>query len=196
MTVKRVFDGCGAIRFGSPNPKARQTVGPMEFINRTEAECDYTFSFDFPIAPGMTLKERNSRFRFSIANAIWIINNSRKFYRHKFPVIAVCPGCDTDSYLAGIEMIKHLPFSAFAVRFMAEISRDELFWSELLKKIREKITRPLFLLDCEPDPRPSAFRRKAHLRRERRARIVRSRKSRQSGLHVRAFHTRFCGWRS
>lgn len=155
IKLKRGFQNTGIAEISGKTRSDKKIIGPKEFILRSEEFCDFSFTLDFKMSAELDKKENKRRFDFSIANALWIIGNCRKFYQRKFPVVGVCPGMDKESFLESAKKLSVADFPALAIRFDNNIAggkRDPVearkFWIELFCNLRSITDKPFFLLDA------------------------------------------------
>jgi hypothetical protein len=151
--IKKQFDRGVWVSSKKGKHRDYQTIGPYQALERAEREADFCFTFDFRIPFDARETEKRNRFELSILNAVWMIENSRRFHRGDFPIIAICPGWNSQTFVEAARRLENYPFSALAIRYQPDISArfSCFYWCEMLAEIKKITTRPLFLLDAKAD---------------------------------------------
>lgn len=125
----------GAVQVILPGSGKKLIISPLDVISRQERLADFAFSFDFPIPSGALDRERNKRFRLSIHNAVWMLENTR---RRNLILFAVIQGWDERSYREAAKKIAQAPFKAVAIGGLQQFAGNAALIERVVSAVRDE----------------------------------------------------------
>ena len=114
----------------------KETLHPRSILEFQEAHADIAFSLDFPIPPGMNIKEARHRQILTIINAKWAIANRR---RRDMLLFACVQGWDINSFEKCAKELCAGDFDGFAIGGLVPRARDEKLVLEIVRTVRRAI---------------------------------------------------------
>jgi tRNA-guanine family transglycosylase len=126
--------GLGIIKFEKDGKK--EVVDPREVLKFQEEIADVAFTLDFPISPGLDLKESEKRHRLTVKNAFWALENKR---RRDLPLYAVIQAWDKKSARKMAEQYKSAGFDGIAIGGLVPRARNFELVRDIVSAVRETI---------------------------------------------------------
>lgn len=127
-------EGLGVLEIHLGDSPERLT--PWEVLEFQETHADLAFTLDFPIPPGLPLKEARKRQKLTIANALWALHNRR---RSEMKLFACVQGWDPKSFGRGAVAYKKAGFDGIALGGMVPRARDRELVLECVRAVRTEI---------------------------------------------------------
>lgn len=132
-------NGLGIIELQTAEGK--EFINPLEVLEFQERVADIAFTLDFPIPPGMEIRQAKRRQKLTINNAIWALENRR---RRDLPLYACVQAWDETSAKNCAQVYNDLPFEGIAIGGLVPRARDHKLILRIVEIVREKIgARPL-----------------------------------------------------
>lgn len=127
-----------------------EVIDTQKVLSFQEEVADVAFTLDFPIPPGLDLKEAKRRQKLTIANALWAIENRR---RRDLPLYACVQAWDVKSAKACAKAYADVGFDGVAIGGLVPRARDSEFVHSIVAAVREEIGNlPLHVLGLgQPD---------------------------------------------
>jgi helicase len=126
--------GLGVIKFEKDGKK--EVIEPREVLKFQEEVADVAFTLDFPIPPGLDLKESEKRHRLTVKNALWALENKR---RRDLPLYAVIQAWDKQSALKMAEHYRSAGFDGIAIGGLVPRIRNFELVRDIVSVVREII---------------------------------------------------------
>lgn len=133
VTVHRTA-GLGVIEMKTEG-KA-EAIHPRDVLELQEHCADVAFTLDFPIPPGMSVKESRRRLSLTVANARWAIENRR---RKDMLLFGCVQGWDVESYTKCARSYVGLPFDGIAIGGLVPRVHDLATVLRIIKSVRKAI---------------------------------------------------------
>lgn len=138
-SVVKKQNGLGIVQIQTEN--GIDTLKPQNILEFQEQVADVAFTLDFPIPPGMNLKEARRRQNLTMINAQWALENRR---RRDLPLYACVQGWDVDSARHCARSYADSPFDGIAIGGLVPRARDRQLVLGIVEAVRAEIDdRPL-----------------------------------------------------
>jgi tRNA-guanine family transglycosylase len=126
--------GLGVLEINLGDSPERLT--PWDVLEFQETHADLAFTLDFPIPPGLPLKEARKRQKLTIANALWALHNRR---RDEMKLFACIQGWDPKSFERCAAAYKKAKFDGVALGGMVPRARDRELVLKCVRAVRKEI---------------------------------------------------------
>jgi len=126
-------DGLGVLEINLGESPERLT--PWDVLEFQETNADLAFTLDFPIPPGLGLKESKLRQKLTISNALWALENRR---RREMKLFACIQGWDVKSFGRCAAAYKKAPFDGVALGGMVPRARDRELVLACVQAVRKE----------------------------------------------------------
>jgi tRNA-guanine family transglycosylase len=126
--------GLGVLEINLGDSPERLT--PWDVLEFQETHADLAFTLDFPIPPGLPLKEARKRQKLTIANALWALHNRR---RSEMKLFACIQGWDPKSFGRCAAAYKKAKFDGVALGGMVPRARDHDLVLDCVRAVRKEI---------------------------------------------------------
>jgi helicase len=130
QTVK----GLGVLRL--QHPEKIETITPQDILQLQEDIADVAFTLDFPIPPGMALREARRRQKLTIANALWALDNRR---RTDLPLFACIQAWDEASARVCAQAYKGCAFDGIAIGGLVPRAQDTSLVLAIVEAVRAEL---------------------------------------------------------
>ncbi len=118
-----------------------ELLTPWDVLDFQEQHADIAFTLDFPIPPNLEMKEARKRQKFTIANALWALDNRR---RKEMCLYACIQSWDAKSAGICARAMAEKNFDGFAIGGLVPRARNWDLVSEIVQAVRSEIgDRPL-----------------------------------------------------
>ncbi|MGZ0710095.1 tRNA-guanine transglycosylase [Coraliomargarita sp. W4R53] len=113
-----------------------ELLTPQDVLEFQEEHADIAFTLDFPIPPGLNIREAKRRQKLTIANALWALDNRR---RDEMCLFACITGWDVDSIAQCARAYADKGFDGVALGGMVPRAKDREFVLSCVKAVRAEI---------------------------------------------------------
>lgn len=121
-----------------------ETIHPQDVLEFQEQVADVAFTLDFPIPPGLDLKEAKRRQKLTIANALWALQNRR---RRDMPLYACVQAWDVVSARECAKAYASAGFEGIAIGGLVPRVKDKPLVLAIVEAVRSEIGNvPLHIL--------------------------------------------------
>jgi tRNA-guanine family transglycosylase len=113
-----------------------ETLHPKDVLAFQETHADVALTLDFPIPPGLSLKESQRRQRLTIANALWALANRR---RQSLRLYACIQAWDVASVRSCAEAYVGKDFDGVALGGLVPRAKDPDLVLSMVRTVREVV---------------------------------------------------------
>jgi tRNA-guanine family transglycosylase len=114
-----------------------ESIHPRDVLDLQENIADIAFTLDFPIPPGLDVKEAGRRQKFTIANAHWALANRR---RKDLPLFACVQAWDAASAHECARAYRGTSFDGIAIGGLVPRARNLPTVLSIIEAVREEIS--------------------------------------------------------
>lgn len=127
-------DGLGVleVNFGDEP----ELLTPWDVLEFQEEHADIAFTLDFPIPPGLPIKDARLRQKLTIENALWALDNRR---RGEMKLFACIQGWDVESFGRCAAAYASASFDGVALGGMVPRAKDRKLVLSCVRAVRKKI---------------------------------------------------------